>query len=175
MFDMSVTITAVSAAGPADVPTPVSSTEVPVVDFVAILQNTPMSGMPQLANPPALAGEIFNHLRGFIERANYYENLKVIPPRAADQGNVTLASADDGRLAQLLGASARDNSALSDPAPAGEGGATMSQPVEGNPVADLQRVMEFCLEMMNFSTESTLVGSGVAQGVHSVETLLRAQ
>lgn len=172
---MSLTITGVPAAGATDAPVPSPLTELAVADFVAMLQNSPMSGMPQLANPAALAGEVFNHLRGFIDRAQHYENLKLTPLRPADDGNIQLASADGGRLAALTGGPARDSSVLADPAPAGAASASTSQPVQGMTLADLQRVLDSCLAMLNFSLEATVVGGGVAQGVHSVNTLLRAQ
>jgi hypothetical protein len=186
---MSLTITGVPAAAATDFPAPSQPTELQVLDFAAILKNSPTSGMPELANPTVLASEVFNHLRGFVQRAHYYENLKFPPSETTDDGNITLASADGGGLAQLPGALARDNSALADLAPAGGGGAT-SQPASGNTRADLQnplsddlrksladlhRMTEYCLATLNFSVEATVVGGGVAQGVRSVNTLLKAQ
>jgi hypothetical protein len=162
--------------------------ELSVSDFAAILQNSPTSGMPQLANPAALAGEIFNHLRGFVERAHYYDNLKPPPLGPADDGNA--ASAVGGRLAELLGGPAQDKPALADFVPARAGASSASQPVEGNTLADprnalsdqqrkilveIERVHEFALAMMNFSVEATLVAGGVTQVVRSVNTLLKAQ
>jgi hypothetical protein len=170
---MSVTITAVPAATVADFPAPAPPTELPLADFVANLQNSPMSGMPQLANPAALASEVFSNLRGFFERAQYYEKLKLTPSIPADGGNVTLASADGERLTELPGGPMRNNPALANLAPAEEGASSTSQTAEAA-VADLRRVMEFCLAAMNFSTEATLMGSGVSQVVRSVGTLLKA-
>jgi len=187
---MSLTITAVPTAQPATISVPVAPTELSVADFAAALQNAPMSGMPQLANPAALASEVFNHLRGFVERAHYYENMKLTPLGAADDGNVTLASADGGRFGEQPGGLARDNSALADPAAVGKGGGSTSQPVAGNTLSDLQntlsdtqrktladleRVIEFCVAALKFSTETTLVGGGVSQGVRAVNTLLRPE
>jgi hypothetical protein len=170
---MSMTITAVPAATVADLQPPAPPTELPLADYIANLQNSPMSGMPQLANPAALAGEMFSSLRGFFERVQYYEKLKLAPTLPADGGNVMLASANGERLAELPGGATSDNTALADLAPAAEDESSASQTPEVA-VADLRRIMEFCLSAMNFSTEATLMGSGVSQVVRSVGTLLRA-
>jgi hypothetical protein len=171
---MSVTISAVPAATVADFQPPAPPTELPLADYVASLQNSPLSGMPQLANPAALASEIFSNLRGFIERAHYYEKLKLAPGLPAEGGNVTLASADGERLTELPGGPAPDNPALADLAPAGESESSTSQAAEVA-IADLRRIMEFCLSAMNFSTEATLMGSGASQAVRSVNTLLKGE
>ena len=170
---MSVTITAVPAATVADFPPPTQPTELPLADYVAGLQNSPTSGMPELANPAALASEIFSNLRGFFERAHYYEKLKLAPSLPTEGGNVMLASSDGERLTELPGEPAPDNSALADLPPAEEGESSTSQTAEVA-VADLRRIMEFCLASMNFSTEATLMGSEASQVVRSVGTLLRA-
>jgi hypothetical protein len=170
---MSVTITAVPATTVADFPPPAPPTELPLADYVAGLQNSPMSGMPQLANPAALASEVFSNLRGFFERVQYYEKLKLAPGLPADGGDVMLASADGEQLTELPGGPAPDNSALADVAAAREDESSTSQ-TAGVAIADLRRIMEFCLSAMNFSTEATLMGSGVSQVVRSVGTLLRA-
>lgn len=176
---MSLTITGVAAAGATDFAAPAAPTEMPVADFVAMLQNSPMSGMPQLANPAALASELFGHLRGFVERAHYYQNLKLPPVATADGGNAAvLVSADGNQLANLPGSgAARNNPTVGDLArpdarPDEREGSTVHPDVT---LADLQRLQEFCLTMLNFSTEAALAGSGVSQGVRSINTLLRAQ
>jgi hypothetical protein len=170
---MSVTISAVPAATVTDLPPPAQTTAIPLADFAASLQNDVMSGMPQLANPAALASEVFTNLRGFFERVHYYEQLKFAPDSVADSGDVMAASTDGGRLAELPGGSARDNPTPADFAVAGEDVSSTPQSPEAA-VADLRRVMEFCLKAMNFSTEATLMGSGTSQAVRSVNTLLRA-
>jgi hypothetical protein len=172
---MSVTISAVPAATAADLPPPAQTTAIPLADFVASLQNDAMSGMPQLANPAALASEIFTNLRGFFERVHYYEKLKLAPGPAADGGDVMSASTNGERLAELPGGSARDNPVSTDFSVAGEAGEDASSTPQSPEaaVADLRRVMEFCLKAMNFSTEATLMGSGTSQAVRSVNTLLR--
>jgi hypothetical protein len=164
--------------------------ELPVSEFAAILESTPMSGMPQLANPAALASEVFNHLRGFVERAHYYGNLKPTPVGLVDDGNLTSASAEGGRVARLRGGPAPDNSALAGVVAAREGGASASQPVVGNTLADpqntlsdqqqkilanFQRFSDLVLATVNFSVEANLVGGGLAEGIRSVNTLLKAQ
>jgi hypothetical protein len=172
---MNPIITAVPVAAAADPPALSPPTELPLADFVTILQNSPMSGMPQLANPAALASELVGNLRGFVERASYYEKLKFFKPGLpADGGRAKLAAADGGRLPELRGGTTRDDSALADLGPADEGEAPESQSAE-SAVADLERLMEFCLKALNFSTEATLMGSGMSQVVRSVDSLLRAQ
>lgn len=170
---MSVTITAVPAATGADFQPPAQPTELPLADYVANLRNSPMSGMPELANPAALASEIFSNLRGFFERTQYYEKLKLAPSLPTEGGNVMLASSEGERLTELPGDPAPDNSALADLPAAGEVEPSKSETPEVA-IADLRRIMEFCLASMNFSTEATLMGSGVSQVVRSVGTLLKA-
>jgi hypothetical protein len=176
---MSLTITGVAGAGATDFAAPAAPTELPVADFVAMLQNSPMSGMPQLANPAALASELFGHLRGFVERAHYYENMKLSRVPTADGGNAVLVSADGDQLANLSGGGAAQNNptladlARVDARPDEREGSTLQS--AGITLADLQRLQEFCLATLNFSTEAALAGSGVSQGVRSINTLLRAQ
>jgi hypothetical protein len=161
-----------------------------VSDFAAILQSSPMSGMPQLANPAALTGELFNHLRGFVERAHYYENLKLTPPGPVHDGNLTPATAQGVRVAELPGAASPGNSALAALVPAGEGGPSASQPVPGSTLAepqnslsdesqkvlaDLQRFYDLIWKAEDFSVETTLVGDALSMSVRSVNSLIKAQ
>jgi hypothetical protein len=178
---MSLTITGVTAAGGTNLAAPAAPTELQVADFVAMLQNSPMSGMPQFANPAALASELFSHLRGFVDRANHYSNVNLSPNATAAGGNAELVSADDDQLANLPGGgTARNNATLTSLArpelarPEESGSATL-QGVAAGSLADLQRLQEICLAALNFTVEASLVGSGVSQGVRSVNTLLRAQ
>jgi hypothetical protein len=176
MSQMSLTITGVAAAGATDFAAPAAPTELQVADFVAILQNSPMSGMPQFANPAALASELFGHLRGFVDRANYYSNVNLSPNPTTDGGNAVLVSADDDQLANLPGGgAARNDPTPTDLARPDESGSATLQSVAASSLADLQRLQEFCLATLNFTVEASLVGSGVSQGVRSVNTLLRAE
>jgi hypothetical protein len=187
---MSLTLTAVPAASLTDLPTPTSPTELQAVDFAAILQSSPMSGMPEMANPAALAGEVFNHLRGFVERAHRFQNVKLPPPGQVDDGNLTQAFVDGGRTAGMFGGPALDDSALSVLVPTTEEGSSVAQPVAGNTLADpqnilsdesrigladLQRFIDFGHAMFRFSVESRVVAAGLTQGVHAINTLLKAQ
>jgi hypothetical protein len=186
---MSLTMTSVPVAAATDFPAPAPPTELAVADFAAILQSSPMSGMPQLANPTALAGEVFNHLRGFVERAHYQENLKFSSLGQSGDGNRTPTSAEGGRVAELP--RGQDNSALAGLLmPSSLAGPLSPQPVAGNPLsdpqnsfsdqqrktlADFRRICDILLSSSMFSVEVAVVGGGVSQGVRSINTLLRPE
>jgi hypothetical protein len=171
---MSVTITAVPAvpSGIDSAPAPSATSERPLMDFVASLQNSPGSGMPHLANPAALASELFGSLRGYFERAQTLERA----PRSAQQNRstdsdgvrVTLTSVAGGPQTDLHGGPARENIEPLD----ANGGASAAV---GISLAQLQRAMDLALVSMNFATETALVVRGTSQLSHSANTLLRGQ
>jgi hypothetical protein len=167
---MTVTITAVPAvpAGIETPPAPSSVTERPLVDFVS----SPHNGPPDLANPAALASELFGSLRGYFERAQTFEKT----PRMAESGSAdgndragtTPASMGGDPRADLHGGPARENLERAD----AYGGAS---PAVGVSLAHLRRVEELALASVNFATETTLVSGGTAQLSRSVNTLLKGQ
>jgi len=166
---MSVTITAISSVPSGIEGAPVTN-ERPLMDFVASLQSSPASGMPHLANPAALASQLFGSLRGYFERA---QSLEKAPRSTQSRGtdgdglHVTLAVAGEPRT-DLHGGPARENL---EPADA-EGGASSAASVS---LAQLQRAMDLALASMNFATETALVVRGTSQVSHSVNTLLKGQ
>src|SRR5262245_56133540 len=163
---MSMTITAVPAVpgGIDGAPAPSSISERPLMDFVASLQNSPASGMPHLANPAALASELFGSLRGYFERA---QNLEKTPRGAqgrstdGDGVRVALGSATGERRTDLHGGPAREDLQPAD----ADGGASSAAGVS---LAQLHRAMDLALASMNFATETALVVRGTSQVSHSV-------
>ena len=169
---MSVTITAISSvpSGIEGAPVTNVTNERPLMDFVASLQNSPASGMPHLANPAALASQLFGSLRGYFERAQSLEKAPRSTQSRSTDGDglhVTLAVAGEPRT-DLHGGPARENL---EPADA-EGGASSAASVS---LAQLQRAMDLALASMNFATETALVVRGTSQVSHSVNTLLKGQ
>src|SRR5215831_11273976 len=140
---MSVAITAVPAVAGGTVenaPAPSSTSERALTDFVSTLQNGSASGMPHLANPAALASQLFGSLRGYFERAQSLEKApKSTQSRSTDGDglHVTLAVAGEPRT-DLHGGPARENL---EPADA-EGGASSAASVS---LAELQRAMDLAL------------------------------
>jgi len=166
---MSVTITAISSVPSGIEGAPVTN-ERPLMDFVASLQSSPASGMPHLANPAALASQLFGSLRGYFERAQSLEKAPRSTQSRSTDGDglhVTLAVAGEPRT-DLHGGPARENL---EPADA-EGGASSAASVS---LAQLQRAMDLALASMNFATETALVVRGTSQVSHSVNTLLKGQ
>ena len=171
---MSVTITAVPVvpSGIDSAPTPSATSERPLMDFVTTLQNSPAGGMPHLANPAALAAELFGSLRGYFERAQNLERA----PRSAQQSRgadsdgirVTLTSVTSEPRTDLHGGPARQNI---EPLDANAGASSAA----GISLAQLQRAMDLALVSMNFATETALVVRGTSQVSHSANTLLRGQ
>jgi hypothetical protein len=165
---MTVMITAVPSVGVESPPAPSAVTERPLVDFVSSLPNGPAD----LANPAALAGELFGSLRGYFERAKTFERT----PRMAQSGNadgnygvgVTPTSVGGNPQADLHGGPARENLE-----PADAYGSV--SPTLGVSLAHLRRVEELALASVNFATETTLVSGGTAQLSRSVNTLLKGQ
>lgn len=170
---MSVTITAVPSvsSGIDSTPAPTSISERPLMDFVASLQNSPTSGMPHLANPAALASELFGSLRGYFERAQSLEKApRATQSRGAngDAVHVTLTSLPSEPPTDLHGGPARENLGFVD----ANGGVSWA---EGVSLAQLQRAMDLALTSMNFATETALVVRGTSQVSHSANTLLKGQ
>src|SRR5215468_4567674 len=166
---MSVTITAISSVPSGIEGAPVTN-ERPLMDFVASLQSSPASGMPHLANPAALASQLFGSLRGYFERAQSLEKAPRSTQSRSTDGDglhVTLAVAGEPRT-DLHGGPARENL---EPANA-EGGPSSAAGVS---LAELQRAMDLALASMNFATETALVVRGTSQVSHSVNTLLKGQ
>jgi hypothetical protein len=141
------------------------------MDFIASLQNGPATGTPHLANPAALATELFGSLRGYFERA---QNLEKAPrstqsrSTGGDSLHVTLMSVADGPRADLHGGPAREELQPAD----ADGGAPSAV---GISLAQLQHAMDLALASMNFATETALVVRGTSQVSHSVNTLLKGQ
>jgi hypothetical protein len=168
---MTATINAVHADPGAGSLGPSSMTERTQQDFVTSLQSDAISGMPQLANPGALASELFNSLRGYFERAqNLQRAIRNVQSTGADGGgaNVVLASISDAPRVDLHGGPARESLE-----PAGAGGDVSS--VVRTSVAEVERFTNILLEAMEFGNETTLIGHEVFSVARSVNTLLRGQ
>lgn len=171
---MSVTITAVPAVpgGTDGASAPSTTSESPLMDFVASLKNGAAPGMPHPGNPAALASELFGALRGYFERAQNIERT----PRGAQQSRgadgdgvrVALTSVPGEPRADLHGGPARESIEPLD----ANGGASAAAGVS---LAQLQRAMDLALASMNFATETALVVRGTSQVSHSANTLLRGQ
>jgi hypothetical protein len=170
---MSVVITAVPSApgGIESAAAPVPR-ELALTDFVA--NQTAASGMPHLANPAALASELFANLRGYIERTQIVEkriqNFGAERQNSGADGNdgvrIALGAAGEPR-ADLHGGPARENL---EPADASGGSATPSIGM-----AELQRAENFALEMMRNVLEMTVVVSGTKATSGSVQSMLKGQ
>jgi hypothetical protein len=140
------------------------------MDFVASLQSSP-AGTLHLANPGALASELFGSLRGYFERAQSLEKApRSTQSRSAggDGLHVALTSVTDGPRTDLHGGPAREELQPADP----DSGASSAV---GISLAQLQRAMDLALTSMNFATETALVVRGTSQVSHSVNTLLKGQ
>jgi hypothetical protein len=166
---MSLVITAVPSApgGIESAAAPSSPRELALTDFVT--NQTAASGMPHLANPAALASELFGNLRGYIERAQIaerrHQNLGV---DGNDGVRVALGVAGEPR-ADLHGGPARENL---EPADAYGGGAAATPNVGKD---EVERAQSLAIEMLNYVLETTLVVSGTKQTTGAVQNLLKGQ
>jgi hypothetical protein len=173
---MSVVITAVAPVpgGIESAAAPSSPRELALTDFVA--NQTAASGMPHLANPAALASELFGNLRGYVERTQTVERR--VQNFGADRQNLGADGNDGVRVAlggaggpraDLHGGPARENL---EPVDASGGGASAT-PIVG--IAELERAENFALEMMQNVLETTLVVSGTKATTGSVQNMLKGQ
>jgi len=171
---MSVTITAVPAVanGLDGVPATGAANERSLSDFIADVQGAAASDVSRLANPAALAGELLDNLRGYLDRAQSFERATRIGG-AADRsdGEIVTVSVSDNDMprADLHGGPARESL---EPVDASIGGA--SAPVATS-LAQLRQAMNLALASMNFATETALVVRGTSQISHSANTLLKGQ
>jgi hypothetical protein len=153
--------------------TPSSTTEHTLQDFAALLHNGAMSGMPQFANPGALASELFSGLRGYFERAQNVERaFKAEQSRGAagDDGfQLALMSVpDELRTPGLHRGPAREN--LEPPGADGD-----ASPAVRIRDADVRRTAELLLQSAEISNEEYLLAQEVSQVVRSLDTLIRGQ
>jgi hypothetical protein len=165
---MGVTITAVPAPASPALPAPQPVTERALSDFVANLQNGPMSGMPNLANPAALASEVFSNLRGFVERMQKFQAPRVQQGSSAEMTHVVSASFGGEPLVNPQRSPAPDS-----PEPEEIGGG-MSRGVRTGS-DQIQQVADMIVESLNFATEAQLVTQGAMTIPRSFNTLLRGQ
>jgi hypothetical protein len=161
---MTVTITAVPGAG---APDPAAMTEHTLQDTVISAQNSATSGMLQLANPSALASELFGNLRGYLERTQSLQRM-MKSPHSSEADSVTQVSMLDESQPVRHGGPARENLE-----PGGADSEISSAPRTG--AAELERVQELVLGQLESTLESTLITSGTSQVVRSVNTLLKGQ
>jgi hypothetical protein len=146
-------------------------TERTLQDFVTSLQSGAISGMPHLANPAALASELFSGLRGYFEKERNLEKAFRSPQSRVAPGNgveVALMSVpDEQRTTGLHGGPARENLG-----PDGDSGVS---PVVRTDLAEVQRLMDLILASASFMNETELIATEVLQISHSVNTLLKGQ
>jgi hypothetical protein len=146
---------------------PSSPRELALTDFVA--NQTAASGMPHLANPAALASELFANLRGYVERAQIVERRRQNLGADGNDGvRVALGVAGEPR-ADLHGGPARENL---EPVDANGGGASATPNVG---VPELERAENLALEIMDYVLETTLVVSGTKQTTGAVQNMLKGQ
>jgi hypothetical protein len=125
--------------------------------------------MPHLANPAALASELFANLRGYVERAQIVERRRQNLGADRNDGvRVALGVAGEPR-ADLHGGPARENL---EPVDANGGGASATPNVG---VPELERAENLALEIMDYVLETTLVVSGTKQTTGAVQNMLKGQ
>jgi hypothetical protein len=172
---MGVVITAVPSAPGAieSAAAPGSPRELALTDFVA--NQTAASGMPHLANPAALASELFGNLRGYVERTQIVERR--VQNFGADRRNLGADGNDGvgvalgvagGPRADLHGGPARENLE-----PADASGGASATPNVG--IAELERAESLAVEIMQNVLETTLVVSGTKATTGAVQNMLKGQ
>jgi hypothetical protein len=165
---MSVTITAI--AGPTAPGSDLTAQQA-LQEFVVSLQSSAASGMPQLANPAALASELSGYLRGYVERAqNVQRAMRTVPSVDGDGASLVQTATSDQSRPDLHGGPARERL---EPAGAGVDGG-LSSAARAN-LAQLERLHALMVAQMESILEGTLLTSGTSQVIRSFESLLRGQ
>jgi hypothetical protein len=180
---MSVAITAVPvvandvqaepvvANNPQAAPPAGAQIEQPLFDFVADMRGNPLGDASHLANPAALASELFGSLRGYLESGRSLEMAtRMSAGDSQDGGGIQMASRTPAGAAEtgLHGGPARERLEPLDR----DGGVSASVGVS---LAQLRRTMDVALASMNFWSETTLVVHGTGQVSHSTNTLIKGQ
>lgn len=162
---MSVTITAV--ANPA-AQAPDVAAEHALQEFAVNLQNSAAAGMPQLANPAALASELAGFLRGYVERAKNVERaMRSVRAVDDDGANLVLTAALDPLRQDLHGGPARERL---EPEGAGPDSSALLARVGSG---ELDRFQMLALMQMESALEGSLLTNGVSQAIRSFDSLLR--
>jgi hypothetical protein len=139
--------------------------------FTINLENSAASGMPQLANPAAMAGELVGHLRGYVERSqNLQRAMKLIHSSSESDGASLLeTSASEQSPPDLHGGPAREQLE-----PADDGSSEFSE-VPRTGVADIQRISTLLIDAMEIATEGTVLAAEFSQAVQSFKELLKGE
>jgi hypothetical protein len=161
----------VVANDPQAAPAAGAQIEQPLVDFVAQMQGNPLGDASHLANPAALASELFGSLRGYFDSARSLEMATGMSAGDTQgSGGIETTSRTSAGAAEtgLHGGPARERLEAVDRG----GGVSASARVS---LAQLRRTMDVALASMNFWSETTLVVHGTGQVSHSTNTLIKGQ
>jgi hypothetical protein len=159
----------VVANNPQAAPAAGAHIEQPLFDFVAEMRGNPLGDASHLANPAALASELFGSLRGYLESGRSLEMAtRVSAGDSQDGGGIQMASRTPAGATEtgLHGGPARERLEAVD------GGVSASVGVS---LAELRRTMDVALASMNFWSETTLVVHGTGQVSRSTNTLIKGQ
>jgi hypothetical protein len=169
-----MTLTAVPVVANADPPAPQPITERAMTDFAASVRSSPMAGMPNLANPAALAGEVFSHLRGFVEKSQLLQRPipRVQQSSGTDSPGFVPASFSGEPSADPQRSLAADGR---EPDEAGGGLSQAPKADARGSLEELQRTLDKFMEISDFMVETTVVTQGAAMVPHLVNTLLKGQ
>jgi hypothetical protein len=162
---MSVALTPVTGpAGPASDLT----AERAVQQFVMILQNSVASGMPQLANPAAVASEMSGYLRGYVERLQSHRRaLDKLMDDTDEWGGLVPTAASEPSRADLHGGPARERLE-----PAG-GNSSRLSPKQKATLNEVKRLFTLLEDDMKLRTQTALLASGTQAVLSSFNTLLK--
>jgi hypothetical protein len=164
---MSVALTPFT--GPAE-PASDLTAERAVQQFVMILQNNVASGMPQLANPAAMASEMSGYLRGYVEKLQSQRRaLDKLMDATDEWGDLVPTAASDPSRADLHGGPARERL---EPAGGNSSGLSLDPKATLNEVKRLFALLE---NDMMLRTQAALLASGTQTVLGSFNTLLKSQ
>jgi hypothetical protein len=162
---MSVALT--PFAGPAG-PASDLAAERAVQQFVMILQNSVASGMPQLANPGAVAGEMSGYLRGYVEKLQSHRRaIEKAMDDTGELGDLVPTAASGPSRADLHGGPARERLE-----PAGDNSSGLS-PKQKATLNEVKRLFTLLEDDMKLRTQSALLASGTQAVLSSFNTLLK--
>jgi hypothetical protein len=171
---MSVTLTAfggTALAGAAGSARDVAERVLLQQQFVMTLQNSAASGMPQLANPAAMASRMSEYLRGYVERSQSLEKAtKDLMHTTTREEGAVVRTASVSSCAALPGGPARERLDPSGADGSGLSSANRASLEDGLKVLD--RLYGLFEAEAKLSVEETLLTNGTQSVVTSLNNLL---
>lgn len=166
---MTVAISAVPAIEPELPATPVA-VEKPLDQYVVEMQEQAASGVGQGSNPSALAGDLVDGLRGYLNDAQHFGRGSAVD-RELREGITDASSTGPMSVREPQQHAGPARQPLQAPGNSGSNAGLAGR----DDFKQLKHTMNMALQQMDFATETTILIHSTSQVAHSVNTLLKGQ